>query len=312
MGVLGIFYGSLFGNLISLFFTFYYGRDNYGLEFDKTALKRLLRFSIPLVPASIGVYTMSFVDRFLINHYLNLSEVGIYGIGFRIASVSTLIMAALNSATTPLIYANYKNVDTPFQLSRLFQIVIFGALLSTLLISVFAKGILIIFTTPEYYGAAVVVPLLLANGFLSRLYDYTPGLAIAKKTKTIAVIYISGAIFNVILNFILIPLFGIIGAGISSILASTFVFFTNLHYSQKIYFIPYKAKILILSCLSVIVHIFIAHFISFENLFLDLAFRVVIITSAVLQLFLIKLIDFRSARNILFSFLRTNQLKEGQ
>ncbi|MGA2406163.1 MAG: oligosaccharide flippase family protein [Bacteroidales bacterium] len=294
LGVVGIFCGQLIGNLISLFFTLYYGRANYGFVFDKLSLKFLLVFSIPLVPSSLGVYVLSFVDRFLIKHYINLSDLGIYGLGYRIASISSVIMLALNTASTPLIYANYKNENTPAQLSRLFQLVVFGALTITLAISVFAKEILIIFTTPEYYGATVVIPFLVAAGFLSKLYDYTPGLYITKKTKTIAIIYISGAVFNVGLNLFLIPITGILGAAVSSIAAALFVFLINLYYSQKLYYIPFKTRVIIISCISTTAFIIISYFINFDNIYLNIGLKIIIVLFAILILFKIRLVDFKN------------------
>jgi O-antigen/teichoic acid export membrane protein len=95
------------------------------------------------------------------------------------------------------------------------------------------------FATPEYYASALVVPLLVPAILLSGMYIFGPGLGIAKKTGVIALINIIGAVLNTSLNFTLIPLLGIRGAALATLLSSITVFAAYIIYSQNLYFIPH-------------------------------------------------------------------------
>ena len=66
LGVAGFFYGQIAGAIVGLGVGFYYTRHSYGLTFDRARLREMLAFSIPLVPSSLGVFGMVYVDRMAI------------------------------------------------------------------------------------------------------------------------------------------------------------------------------------------------------------------------------------------------------
>ena len=70
------------------------------------------------------------------------------------------------------------------------------------------------------------------------MYLFTVGLVIAKKTNIIAVINITSGVLNFALNWLLIPLFGVIGSSLAACLSVLANFLISMYYSQKYYFIP--------------------------------------------------------------------------
>lgn len=303
MGVMGIFYAQTAGVMIALFIALYFAKSSIRFQFSMPCVRELLTFSVPLVPLSIGVYLLLFIDRFFIKSLLDLSDLGVYGIAFRVASISSVIMGSLNSASTPLIYSKYKHKDTPAQLSRIFQYVVFGAIIITIFLSLFARELLVLFTTPDYYSAALLVPFLVASGFISKFYDYAPGLYIAKKTKFVARIYLTGAVFSTFSNYILIKSFGLIGAAISSVLSASLIFLVTLYYSQRLYFIPFQFKRIILSVIISAFLIIIGIKTHLGNLYLEYVFKIVVLSFSILILLWIKLIDFKKIISFVKRFL---------
>ena len=73
-------------------------------------------------------------------------------------------------------------------------------------------------TTEAFYGGGIVVAYLVPAILLGNMYIFAPGISIAKKTKFIAYINVTGAALNIILNYFLIPKFGIVGAGTATLL----------------------------------------------------------------------------------------------
>jgi O-antigen/teichoic acid export membrane protein len=83
-----------------------------------------------------------------------------------------------------------------------------------------SKPIISILTTPQYYGGQLIFPFVSIGAFLGGLYplSYT-GLVVHEKSSLIAKIIAVSAIFNILLNLVLIPYYGFIGAGISTMIA---------------------------------------------------------------------------------------------
>ncbi|MEP7081443.1 MAG: oligosaccharide flippase family protein [Chloroflexota bacterium] len=239
LGVVGVLLGQLIGAMAGGIVCLLLARDLYRLRFDRDKLMEMLRFSLPLVPSSVGVFVTLYIDRFAIKELMTVDDVGVFGIGYRIASVVSLLVLAVQTAITPLVYARYRDPETPAQLARVFRYFVAGALVLAVGLSLFAREILVVVTTPAFYGGAVVVPLLAPALLLSAMYVFAPGLGIAKRTGTQASITLAGAVLNTVLNFVLIPVWGIIGAAAATLISAAVIFAAYMITSQRLYFVPH-------------------------------------------------------------------------
>ncbi|MBL4803849.1 MAG: oligosaccharide flippase family protein [Alphaproteobacteria bacterium] len=245
LGLNGILMGMICGSLSASMYGCYKLRTSFGLIFSYNSLRELLAFSLPLVPASICVFISSFIDRMMINTFMNLEDVGIYGVGFRLASVISLILMGFQGAITPLIYKHYKEEKFPQEFANIFRYFIAFSLLCVLGLSIFAKEALIILTVAEYFKASYIVIYLAPAILLSGMYIFSPGIGIRKKTKLILWINVFGAATNALLNYLLIPYLGLQGAALGTLLGNCFVFFLYMLFSQKLYKIPHNWVLLL-------------------------------------------------------------------
>lgn len=251
-GVLGFVWGQTLGAFAGTAVSFQFGKSRYRLVFSFKMLKKLLVFSLPLIPSSLSVLVWNYTDRFFIRNYLDLESVGVYGIGMRFASIASILIAALNMALTPTIYFNYKKDRTPGDISKVFSF--FMLSLSVLLAGVvlFSKEVLIIMTTEKYYGASAIIPFLMTGVVLSHLYNFAPGLFIAKKTFLIVVVNVITCLFSISMNFLLIPRLGIMGASISNAANGLLVFCLYIYFGQREYRITYQLKDLVVAASTVL------------------------------------------------------------
>lgn len=178
---------------------------------------------------------------------LGLAPLGLYGIGFRVASVVTLVMQAFQGAVTPLIYSRYQEAYAPAEIARIFRFFVFLALLVFVAMSLFAREMLMVLTAPAYHSAYIFVPFLVADQFLSGMYVFAPGLAIAKKTKYMAVINVCGAAFSVLITILLVYGMGLLGAAVAALSKSLAMFIVQMTYSQRYYLVPHNYVKLVLS-----------------------------------------------------------------
>jgi len=263
-GVAGVFYGQIIGASAAGCSAWFMGRKNYAFIFSRTKCKEMLTFSLPLIPSSISVIVAGYVDRIAIQNLMTLDDVGIYSAGFRVASIANILMAGIYFSLTPLIYQNYRKEGTPRDIVRIFKYFLCGTLPVLMGLSLFSKELMRLFTTPPYYGAWAVIPVLAVASVCSKMYIFAPGLDIQKKTKTIALINIAAAAVNVALNLLLIPPLGILGAALATLSSAVTLFFAYMHMSQEFYPIPYKWGAIIPACIVTALVIVTAYFIPAE------------------------------------------------
>jgi O-antigen/teichoic acid export membrane protein len=261
-GVIGIFYGQIMGALVAGYCAWFMGRDNYGFLFKWSKCKEMLAFSLPLIPSSVSVIVAAYVDRIAIQNMMTLNDVGIYSVGFRVASVANVMMAGIYFSLTPLIYQHYRKVSTPGELATIFTYFLSGTLPIIMGMAIFSREILRLFTTPPYYSAWVIIPILSIASILSKMYIFAPGLDIEKKTKKIALINIVAAAINAGLNILLIPLLGIAGSALATLISTMALFYAYMQTSQKLYPIPYQWGKISKSCVASIFFIILSYYIS--------------------------------------------------
>ena len=239
-GVAGVFAGQTVGGVVGSVAAILFARNLYRPIFSTPALRQMLGFSIPLVPAGLGVFVTLYIDRIALNQLSSLAAVGIFGIGYRLGSVVSLILIGVQMALMPIVYQRYRDPSTPAELARVFRVFVAFALLVGMGLSIWAPEILRVFTTPDYYAAGAVVPLLTPAVLLANMYVFMPGLAIAKQTRTIGVITIAGAVLNTALNLLLIPILDVRGAALATLLSATAIFVAYVRTSQRTYPVPHR------------------------------------------------------------------------
>jgi O-antigen/teichoic acid export membrane protein len=238
-GLTGMLLGTIAGSLAGMVYGLYHLRSSYRLRFDAGFLKEMLVYSTPLVPAAVAVFVSKYIDRLMINHYLSLEAVGLYGIGFRLAALVSLVMAGFQGALTPLVFAHYREERTPQDLADIFRLFMALAAMMFLGLALFAPEILRLLTTPAYYGAAPVVVFLVPAILLSNMYIFAPGINIARKTHLILWINLVGAALHFGFNALLIPVFGMIGAAVATLAGYACIFAAYMVLSQRLYRVPH-------------------------------------------------------------------------
>ena len=265
-GLLGLLSGMAFGAILGVVMSLYLLRQTFRFQLDAQKLKEMLVFSSPLVISGIAVIISTYIDRIMINHFLSVSDVGLYGVGFRLAGIVGLFMAGFQGAFTPLVYKHYQNVDTPRQMARIFRVFIAFSLLVFMLLVLFANDILALLTTPEYYSASQVVVFLVPAILLSQMYIFAPGIGIAKKTHLIIWVNLMGAAVNTLLNWLMIPPYGITGAAIASLVAYSCVFLVYITLSQRLYRVPHQWTRMVIATILTSLIVWVVPMFSFESM----------------------------------------------
>jgi O-antigen/teichoic acid export membrane protein len=157
----------------------------------------------------------------MIERMLDLSALGLYTIGYSFGMVITMAVGAF-SAAWPAFFMSYINkrdeAKVIFGKVLTYYVVAFGVL--TVLFFGFAKPVVILLTAPAFREAWTVIGLVAASYVLKGCYlIMLPGLSFAEKLSKQSLIEWICAFINLGANFILIPIYGILGAALATFIS---------------------------------------------------------------------------------------------
>lgn len=235
MELMGVLWGQFIGSAMAAALGLYLVRERFGPLFDRTLLRQMLTFSLPLVPAGLATFLTLNSNRLLLNGIEGLDAVGLFGVAARVAGVITLLVIGLQTALTPLIYAHYREPDTPRKLGRLAEEFLALALLCCLMLGLFSWEILAVAVEPRYFAAAPLVMFLAPATLLGQSHVFFPGIAITKRMRLQLYIFAVTALATVALTWLLIHAAGLAGAAWATLLSSMLFIGLWIAVSQKLY-----------------------------------------------------------------------------
>lgn len=273
-GALGMLKGMLYGNLIMLPIFLVLSLKSINFTFKTDLFKKSLEFSWPLIPMIIFSWVLNLSDRIFIERYFDLNEVGIYSIGYKIASLVIFFSQAFNMAYNPVYYKLASSEDQVEARSKLYvynstyTIII---LLISFLTVLYAKEFIYLFLNDRYRDCYRFIPLIAFANFIGQLTGLS-NLAFyqQKKTKSVMWFMLISAVVNIAFNFILIPTYGAYGAAYSTIISFSVNFSFMYYYSRRCYFIPFNWKLIVTSLMLAAVAFMTFEMLNFTQIYMQL------------------------------------------
>lgn len=247
MGVMGILLSMLITKILNNIALLIAVRNRFILSFSKKKMIELVKFTLPLVPASIFMFAMHYSDRYFIQKFCTENDLGIYSLGYKFGMMlSVLISQPFFKIwnTKRLEFAKEQNGEK--KISRFFTYFNFILIIAALILSLFIDEIIYILTPPKYYSASTLVSGIAIAYILYAIGNFfTLGMVVKLKTEMLSYIRIIASVINIALNYYLIKFFGINGAIWSTILSFMILSIMSIAISQKLYFIKFEYKRLI-------------------------------------------------------------------
>jgi O-antigen/teichoic acid export membrane protein len=242
MGVLGvlianIIYVGVFGSLLFMFILL-----KVGLHMDFALLRRMIKFGLPFVPASIFLFILNSGDRYILVHLKSADYVGIYAIGYRIGSLVTALVMSPFIRVWSALYVKYsQRGNKDYLFSNIMTYVIFVYVLASLAIILFRHELLIVLGNAAYWQAVDIIPFIaFAYLFWAASLILDSGFYITKKTGYKPILYGIAAAISVGLCFLMIPRYGYFGAVYATVISFAVYFLLSFVILRKIYPIGYQ------------------------------------------------------------------------
>ncbi len=241
-GILGFFIGPAIASLIFCLIGWWAIRD----YLDWSALHRnwwpkLLYFGVPLVPAGLAMYIMSTADRWFIVHYHGENALGVYAVGAKFALLLALIIETFRKAWWPVAMDAMHSPDGP-ALYRLISRLYLGiGAAGVVLLTAISPLLISWFTTPAFHESYKIVGVLAWHSvFYGFFLISAAGLWKTEKTKWMPVLMGIAAILNLVLDALLVPKYGSLGAATATSISFLIWNIMTILLSEKLWKVSYN------------------------------------------------------------------------
>ncbi len=213
-------------------------RDLLVPRFDLKLLQTSIRFGLPLIPHALSGWILIAIDRLFLNRYTGLSSVGVYSLGSKLSDVMNVATSSYNAAWVPFFMATAKEKgrDADGILARLTTYYLTATFFAGLALSLLAREILALMASPQYQQAYTVVPMLTFGWvFNGMYYAVVNQLFFMKQTRFLPLATFGSGIIQLLLNYLWIPTYGMLGAAWAMFVAQLCSFLLTWYLSFKVY-----------------------------------------------------------------------------
>ncbi len=247
----GVFLANLCASAVTFVLAMIIVAKNVTWKLPGGLYSQVLKFGLPYIPAGLAGMAMQVIDRPIVKALTNDATLGIYQLNYRLGIFMMLIVGMFDYAWRPFFLNHAHDEDAKKLFSKVFTYFTLGMMIIFLTVSLFIEDIVRMkiagkqFFPPVYWQGTPIVPwVLLAYVFTGAYTCFVVGVYLEKKTKYLPFVTGAGALINVGANLILIPLLGILGAALSTLL-SYIVMAVGMYFaSQKYYRIEYEWNII--------------------------------------------------------------------
>lgn len=200
------------------------------LKFEKpepAMVKSIFLYGVPIAAASISMWAINQSNKFIIGHYYGLEQAGLVGAAYNMTfPLLMTLFAIITIAAFPRIINLYEDKkDVRPIISKLTGCYMLISLPIVIIMSVYAKDIIMIFANEKYLDAHILLPYLAFSAFFLSFSDYTTmQYHLSNKTYILTGLKITAGLIGFALNVYFIKTMGLFGAGVATLGADILYF----------------------------------------------------------------------------------------
>lgn len=249
---------------------------------DKELLKRMLRYSLPLVIPGVAGILNQVADKIIFPFvYPDEAEatiqLGIYGAASKIAMIMAMFTQAFRFAYEPFVFGKSKEKDSREMYAQAMKFFIIFTLLAFLAV-MFYLDILRHVIGRDYWDGLRVVPIVMAAEiFMGIYFNLSFWYKLIDETRWGAYFSLTGCIILILMNIFLVPKYGYIACAWAGFTGYGVAMLLSYFVGQKKYPIQYDLKAIGMYVLLAAVLYVAAEYVSIDNIYLRMAYRTVLL-----------------------------------
>lgn len=222
-GIMGYVLAIVSADFISVVFLFLTARLHQYINFrrlDRSVMRAMVRYALPMIPTTLFWWLTNVSDRYIVAGMLGTDMNGLFAISYKIPTVVTLVANIFLDAWQMSAVTENENGGREEFFSKVFgsyQAVLFAAASGLIL---FTKVITKLLVAPDFYESWRFVPFLVMAMAYSCMATFLGTVYVVEKRSVNSLVTTAiGACVNVALNFLMIPRYGVNGAGFATFLS---------------------------------------------------------------------------------------------
>ena len=245
---LTVVFSTLIGQLLGdalLFVRYRHLLNIKGFKMNKPLVGKMAKFGLPLVFAASLATLMNSSDRLFLRTFSTFTEIGIYTATLKVSQVLGIVQTSFTSFWVPTAY-RWHSEDKEIRYYKVISEIILLVMTVVFFALIFSKEIIVKILSPEYIESKYVLALLCLQPILYTLSETTTlGIVFSRKSYLNIWVSVVSILPNIIINLLLTPILGTIGAGIASGISYVFFFSARTYFSSKNGFsFPFKKHFL--------------------------------------------------------------------
>ena len=208
---------------------------------DFALWRRMLRWGLPTMPAELSLYSLNFIDRLLIVRLVGLGPAGLYSLSVKFAQAVNVLVKGFQLAWPPLAYSIKDDDEARVAYA---VIVTWFVSVTTFFVAglwLLSRWIVRALAGPEFFGSYKTIGLVSTGVMLYALYlVLVVVLGRTGRTEYNFPATGAGTVVNIVLNLILLPSMGIVGAGVSLVASYAVVLVLMYVFTQRLFKVPYE------------------------------------------------------------------------
>ena len=240
-GARGLLLGSYASGIPFLIWFAVAERRHLALLPDRELLGRMVRFGLPTMPAEVSLYSLQFIDRIIIVRSIGLAEAGLYALAFKFSQPIQVVVRGFQLAWPPLAYS----IRDDEEARRTYAVVLtaFSALAAFIVVGTWleARWLVRFLADSEFFDSYEAIgPLALGAALYGIYLAQLVILGRTGRTERNLPATLAATLVNVVLNLLLVPPYGIVGAGVALVLSYVVVVVLMYAFTQRLFPIPWQ------------------------------------------------------------------------
>ena len=240
MGPVGLLLGAYLGQALVYLGVLVEQRSWLGFGLDRPLLHSMLKFGVPLMPAGAAMWAVTLINRPIVLAVSTPATLGILGAGFRIGTGVLLLVNAFQLAWPAFAYSIKDDGEAKRTYAAVMGLYLAFMGWAALSVALVAPWFLRLLTTEPYWGAAAAItPIAIAGPLYGGYFIAAIGVGRKKANQFNWVVVAAAAVIEVIALLLLVPPFGVAGAGWSLVIAYGSMFALMLWREHRVFPVPY-------------------------------------------------------------------------
>lgn len=209
----------------ALFFAARIYRDFSFSDFDKKIAADMLRFSIPYIPTTMLWLITGVSDRFIVTYFCGEDANGLYSAAYKIPTLLTLMCGVFNEAWQISAVKDSEGEERSDFFGKVYGNYLSFMLVGASFLIAASQIITKILLADSYYTSWIYVPILVMATMFSALVSFMGSVYFVEKKSVYSMMTaLAGAAVNVVLNFLMIPRHGAMGAAVATLISYAAVY----------------------------------------------------------------------------------------